>query len=368
MRNLKNMPTYQEHTLQQDRLVFNISIQHNAVPANKKYFSDIPGLTIFRTEGHTSAADAIEALTWTTPVDNSAGSSVFGLLLDLRQDEANKVYNVMICQESIGSLTPLPNILGTASTYGVLASSTITNTGSTTINGDLGLYPGTSVTGAPIVTGTSHITDAAALQAQNDATTAYNYLAALPSTGPITPGGGGLDALILAPGVYTSASSMDLSVGATLTLDAGGDPNARWVFQAGSSLALHNGSTVSIINGGSAANVYWQVGSSATIGTTAVAKGTIIALASITLQTGASLVGRALARTGAVTLDTNVITVPTPGAVATVNLTGPNGVADAYLTPQGNIAIEFHGSGVNMATTDVSFTMEVDYRERTGQP
>lgn len=373
MRNLKNMPSYQEHTLQQDRLVFNIAIEANAVPADKEYFSDIPGLTIFRTEGHTSEADAIEVLPWTTPVDNDSGDSVWGLLLNLTQDEANKVYDVMTCAESIGSLVPAPNLLGTASTYGVLAASTITNTGTTDIYGDLGLSPGTSVTGAPIVHGTSHITDAAAAQAQLDATTAYNYFALLPSTGSITAGGGGLDDAShggpLPPGVYTSGSSMDLSVGATLTLDAQGDANAQWVFQAGSSVTLNNGSTVSIINGGIASNVYWQVGSSATIGTTAVAKGTFIADQSITLQTGADLEGRALARNAAVTLDTNQINVPIPGAsVLEVVLSGPGGVANAYLTPLGNIAIEFAGAGVDMSTTDVSFTMEVDYRERTGQP
>lgn len=370
---LKNMPTYQEHTLQQDRLVFNIAIVSNAVPADKKYFSDIPGLTLFRTEGHTAEADAVETLPWTTPVDNNSGNSVFGLLLDLRQDEANKVYDVMICQQSVGSIVPLPNLLGTASTYGVLAASAITNTGTTDIYGDLGLSPGTSVTGAPIVHGTSHVTDAAAAQAQLDATTAYNYFALLPSTGSITAGGGGLDDANhggpLPPGVYTSGSSMDLSVGATLTLDAGGDPNAQWVFQAGSSVTLNNGSTVSIINGGIASNVYWQVGSSATIGTTAVAKGTFISLASVTLQTGADLEGRALARTGAVTLDTNQINVPIPGAgVATVDLSGPGGVVNGYLTPNGNIAIEFNNTGVDLSATDVFFTMEVEYRERTGQP
>lgn len=197
--------------------------------------------------------------------------------------------------------------LGVAAPFLILGASTVTNTGPSVVNGDLGLSPGVALVGFPpgIVTGETHVTDAEAAAAQVDANAAYLDLEGRAPGIAINPAGGGLDALVLAPGTYTSGSTMDLSVGATLTLDALGDPNAVWIFQLGSALTLNNGSMVSVINGGSAANVFWQVGSSATIGTTAVAVGTIIALASVTMQTGASLEGRAWALTAAVTLDTN---------------------------------------------------------------
>jgi Ice-binding-like len=195
--------------------------------------------------------------------------------------------------------------LGTADSFSVLAGSTVTNTGPTVINGDLGLSPGTAVTGFPpgIVNGTIHATDAVALQAQNDLTTAYNDAAGRPSSATVS---GDLAGRTLSPGVYSSASSLGLS--GDLTLDAQGDPSAVFVFQAGSTLTTGSGSRVLLQNGAQACNVFWQVGSSATIGTATAFTGNILALTSISLTTGATVDGRALARNGAVTMDTNVVT------------------------------------------------------------
>lgn len=196
--------------------------------------------------------------------------------------------------------------LGAADNFAVLAASTITNTGSSVITGDLGLYAGTSVTGFPpgTVVGTKHITDATAQQAQVDNTAAYNFLQAI--AGATNESGTDLGTLTLAPGTYKFNTSAQLT--GTLTLDAGGDPNAIWVFQIGSTLTTASSSVVSIINGGSAAGVYWAVGSSATIGTSTTFKGNILALTSITVTTSATVSGRLLAQTGAVTLDSNTVT------------------------------------------------------------
>jgi uncharacterized repeat protein (TIGR01451 family) len=198
--------------------------------------------------------------------------------------------------------------LGTEQDYAVLGGSTVTNTGPSVITGNLGLHPGTAVTGFPpgIVTGVIHAADAEALQAQTDTTAAYLNLAGQLCDMTISADLGGST---LAPGVYCSASSMGLT--GALTLDAGGNSNAVWVFQAGSSLTTASDSSVVLINGADPCNVFWQVGSSATLGTRTSFVGSILALTSITLNNGASVRGRVLARNGAVTLDTNVVTVPT---------------------------------------------------------
>lgn len=220
--------------------------------------------------------------------------------------------------------------LGTAGSYAVLAGSTATNTGPTNVFGDLGLWPGTSITGFPpgIVHGTIHDSDAAAMQAQSDLTSAYGVAAGLPCGTTLT--GTGLGGLTLTPGVYCFASSAQLT--GTLTLNAEGDPNAFFLFQMGSTLTTASSSDVDVINGGKDANLFWQVGSSATLGTDTAFAGNILALTSITLDTRASIeCGRALARNGAVTMDTNVVSIdsgcesgggkaPEPGTLSLLSL------------------------------------------------
>jgi len=222
--------------------------------------------------------------------------------------------------------------LGAACSYGVLAGATVTNTGPTHIvNGDLGLSPGSSVTGFAdppantyvgtgthtaglgLVSGIIHITDAPpspndAKTAQTNLTTAYNDLAGRTAPAPTTVAGD-LGGLTLAPGLYKSTSTLGIT--GTLTLDGQGNANAVWIFQIASSLTTLSGSNVKLTNSASAHNIFWQVGSSATLGTTSTFNGSILSLASITLATGATLNGRALAQTaGAVTLDSNMVTVP----------------------------------------------------------
>jgi hypothetical protein len=197
---------------------------------------------------------------------------------------------------------------GTTSGFGILAGSTITCVTGGTINADIGLSPGTAVVlGTPpcVVTGTQHITDAVAAQAQLDLTTEYNALAALPCGTVI--GTADIGATTKTAGVYCSGST--IGVTGALTLDGGGDPNAVFVFQAGSGLT--GVGSIVLINGAQAKNVYWQVGSSATIGVGSAWKGNIVAFSSITLNDNVTLIGRALARNGAVTLGTgDTITLP----------------------------------------------------------
>jgi hypothetical protein len=198
--------------------------------------------------------------------------------------------------------------LGTAQSFGVLGGSTVTNTGATNVNGNVGVSPGSAVTGFPpgVTTGGSiHLNDAVAIQAQSDLTTAYNNIAGTPCNVDLT--GQNLGGLTLTPGVYCFASSAQLT--GALTLNALGNANALFLFKIGSTLTTATGSSVTVINnGGSSCNkAYWQVGSSATLGTGTSFAGDILALSSITVTTGANSSGRLLARNGAVTLDTNSV-------------------------------------------------------------
>ncbi len=198
-----------------------------------------------------------------------------------------------------------PVALGTAATYGVLGASTVTSTGATMVSGDLGVSPGTAVTGAPGVNGILRLGDPAAAQAQTDLASAYSDAAG--RTVGVSVPGNQLGGQVLAPGLYTSATSLAISTG-DLTLV--GDANAVWIFQMGTTLTTTANRQVILSGGAKAANVFWQVGSSATIGANSTVKGTIMAAQSISMGTGAALEGRALARAGAVTLSANVITNP----------------------------------------------------------
>ena len=200
-----------------------------------------------------------------------------------------------------------PN-LGTALNFTVLAGSTVTNTGPSVITGNLGLDPGSSVTGFPpgTVTGVKHISDAVALNARNDLTTAYINAANAPVTTDMT--GLNLGGKNLTPGVYKFDSSAQLT--GTLALSG----NGVYIFQIGSTLTTASNSVVQTINGAQACSVYWQVGTSATLGSATHFQGTLMALTSITMITGANIIsGRAMARNGALTLDANHI-VPPVGA------------------------------------------------------
>jgi hypothetical protein len=200
---------------------------------------------------------------------------------------------------------PATVFLGSAGTYAVLGASTVTSTGPTVVNGDLGVWPGTAyVAGTPAATvnGSVHAGDVIAQHAQASAAIAYNDAAGR-STAPITVAGD-LGGKTLAPGLYKSTSSLSLT--GTVTLHGSG----VYIFQIASALTVSNGGTVVLSGGATADNVFWQVGSSATLGTSADFKGTIMALASVTLATGARLDGRALALNAAVTLDSNSVTIP----------------------------------------------------------
>ncbi|MEV4187505.1 ice-binding family protein [Streptosporangium canum] len=229
---------------------------------------------------------------------------------------------VLPAAQAGASAPPLPVPLGEAADFAVLAGSTVTNTGATTVTGDLGLSPGTAVTGFPpgTVSGTIHTADAAA-QAKVDLATAYDDAAArTPATTVPTE----LGTTTLTPGVYTSTAGT-FGITGTLTLDAQGNPDAVFIFQTASTLITASASTVTLTGGAQASNVFWQVGSSATLGTGSSLAGNILALTSITATTGVSVNGRVLARNGAVTLDTNTITKPTsqgqPCATATTTTT-----------------------------------------------
>jgi len=213
--------------------------------------------------------------------------------------------------------------LGTAGSYSVLAGSTVTNTGSSVLSGNLGVSAGCAVTGFPPgqVGGTINACNASSSKAQRDLTTAYNVAMGLTRTATLT--GQNLGGMTLTPGVYFFASSAQLT--GTLTLNNLGNPNAVFVFQIGSTLTTASNSSVIFSSSLTDSNVYWQVGSSATLGTTTSFQGNILALTSITMNNGASIgCGSALAINGAVTLNNNVIgggcsgstsTVPEPGTL-----------------------------------------------------
>ncbi len=257
--------------------------------------------------------------------------------------------------------------LGTATSFAVLAGSTITNTGPTVIRGAIGLSPGSAVTGFPPGVATSqHKTDAVARQAKTDLVTTYNDLASWGATRSMT--GLNLGGRTLTPGVYTFSSSAQLT--GTLTLSG----NGIFIFQMGSTLTTASNSRVLVTNGAQGCGVYWKVGSSATLGTGTQFKGTIVAMTSITMVTGASILpGRALARNGAVTLDSNLINLPTGPCSATsttaTTTTGTTTVPTLAQTgggpPQGSfpwVLVLIAGLACSLGVVGFSLSTRVDRR------
>jgi Ice-binding-like len=227
--------------------------------------------------------------------------SIFGC--DNNDAKPNSNPKVIPIQTTVHGSVTMAGTSGLA----VLAGSAITNTGATNITGDLGLSPGTSIGGFPpgILNGTQHINDATANQAKLDLTAAYNDAAGRTSTDIVTLSGN-IGGLTLTPGLYKSTSSLAISSG-DLTFDAKGDANAVFIIQIASTLTTTSGRKVILSGGALASNIFWQVGSSVTFGTTSVFKGKVMAMQSITFNTGAKLDGQALARTGGITMAGNTI-------------------------------------------------------------
>lgn len=219
------------------------------------------------------------------------------------------VFGLMAFSGISPALAAEPTVpLGTAEGYSVLAGSTVTNTGPSVLAQNLGLTPGSAVTGFPpgLVNGTMEVANGPATQAQSDLTTAYNSAAGR-SVNAIV--GADLVGTTLPGGVYKSATGA-LSLTGTLTLDGQNDPNSVFIFQSDSTLITGSASRINLINDAQACNVFWQVGSSATLGTGSSFVGTVMALTSVTAQTNATIEGRVMARNGAVTLDSNLISAP----------------------------------------------------------
>lgn len=257
---------------------------------------------------------------------------------------------------SPASAAQAPVGLGTATSFAVLAGTTVTNTGPTTVSGDLGVSPGRAVAGFPpgrVSNGAQHKADAVALQAKSDLTAAY-----IDAAGRILPtveSNPDLGGKTLTAGVYKVASGMSLT--GTVTLDAKSDPSAVFIFQAGSTLITGSSSTVKLTGGAQACNVFWQVGSSATLGTRTTFVGSILALTSASVQTGATVSGRVLARNGQVSLHSNTITRPTcSGGTTTQTVTSP---PSATTPPGGGVPTGVPAGSGGEAATSSPATVQV---------
>lgn len=251
---------------------------------------------------------------------------------------------VAVAGQSPAYAADAPVGLGTAAAYSVLGGTTVTNTGPTTLAGELGVNPGSAITGFPpgIAAGAIHRGDAQALQAESDLTTAYNDAAGRAATSSVA---GDLVGKTLTPGVYKSSGP--LAVSGALTLNGQGNPNSVFIFQVASTLTTASASHIVLTNSAQACNVYWQVASSATLGTASTFKGNILALTSITATTGTTIQGRALARNGQVSLDTNVFTMP---GCATASGSAAGAAATAATIPPAVTPRTVSGRGLNIDT------------------
>jgi hypothetical protein len=303
----------------------------NAEELSAKQFR--PGRSGFGTE-----EPAMRVAEWSSPA-----VVVFGFLTMLRSRATgvlsrrtgtvllvSAAATLLIVASTVADAAIVPTIqLGTSANYAVLGGQTVTNTGPSILNASLGLWPGSSITGFPpgqvLPPGTTDKTNAVAQQAQSDLTAAYVAAAGRPLNAMTTTD---LAGNTLQGGVYAGPSKSPLSLTGALVLDGAGDPNSVFIFQTNSTLITGSGSRVTLINGAQECNVFWQVGSSATLGTGSVFVGNILALTSISVTTGVTVHGRALARNGAVTLDTDTFTRPTcaggtGGTVGTTPVTLP---------------------------------------------
>jgi len=302
----------------------------------------VPGTVIYNPQSFTASF---------IPTNNLAPNTTYTATITAG---VRNIAGTPLASSTVWSFTTSPLVgqvpvnLGTAANFAILAGSTITNTGNTVIDGDIGLSPGTAVTGFPpgVLNGAFHLADPIAATAKLDLTAAFNDAAGRVGvlTVPTELGG-----TTLLPGVYNSAAGT-FGITGTLTLDAQGNPDAVFIFQAASTLITASSSSVALINGAQARNVFWLVGSSATLGTFSIFKGNILAQASITVTTGAAIEGRALTQTAAVTLDSNRISILTLNSPA-VPLPPPVTVPSVNLGTAANFAIL---AGSTITNTGVS--------------
>ena len=270
---------------------------------------------------------------------------------------------VLFCLPSMAFASTL---LGSAQSFAVLGGQAVTNAGTTAISGSLGVYPGSAITGltaANVSNGTLYTAaDAVVGQAQNDERYAYNALALLPADFTLlNPELGGLT---LTPGVYKFSSGAQLT--GSLTLDFQNNTDAQFVFQIATTLKTGSASSVTVLHGTATDGIFWQVGSSATLGTTTSFAGNILALTSIVLETGAKIeCGRAFAQTGAVTMQSNVIS-----GNCSVNVSGPNDFGSGGFSPTSNLQIAtpepgtFLPFGISLGLGLVAFTLKYSARKK----
>ena len=386
MYTLKNLPSYQEHNLRFERLVYNFSITGNATPASKTQTSDLPGMAILRMQGETAQADAIESdFTWTAPVDNASGDSVFGILLFLDGNEAEKVYDVSVTLVPSSNTPPTPSsLLKTAATYAVLGASGVTGgTGAgVALTGNLGIYPNnaSSITNFPPSTfsGVENAGNAAAAQAHLDAMATYTSLAAMPgytvlSATSFELGGQSLTATG-GYGLYSIGTSGQITGGDTLTLT--GSDTDIFVIKTGSTLTTGvgaGGHPIITLVGVLPSNVYWLVGSSATINSAASSagatfRGNVLAQSSITVTQTGAVTNTLVALTGAVTFSSasagNTASASNTSVPPIITISGPN-EGTAFVTPEGNIAIEVSALNLSLAAAATStFLVQIEFLER----